>query len=89
MNVSIVSVTEPPRIYVCGYVNGRPFLYRERENVASLRVGKKGARNFPSTFSTELPVVSTPIMYPSVTETEWRELLAFLFTRSSCLHPQL
>lgn len=89
MNVSIVSVTEPPRIYVRGYVNGRPFLYRERENVASLRVGKEGARKFPSTFSTELPVVSTPIMYPSVTETEWRELLAFLFTRSSSLHPQL
>lgn len=89
MNVSIVSVTEPPRIYVRGYVDGHPFLYRERENVASLRIDKKGARDFPSTFSTELPVVSTPIMHPSVTETEWRELLAFLFTRSSSLHPQL
>lgn len=82
MNVNIVSVTKPPRIYVRGYVDDHPFLYREREHVASLRVGKKGARDFPSNFSTEIPVISTPIMYPSVTETEWRDLLSLLLARN-------
>lgn len=86
MNVSIVSVTEPPRIYVRGYVNGRPFLYREREQVASLRIDKKGARDFPSTFSTAIPVISTPIKHPSITEEEWRAVLSSLVARS--LSPQ-
>lgn len=85
MNVRIVSVTEPPRVHVRGYVNDHPFLYRERERVASLRIGKRNDHNFPSVFTAGTPVFSIPIEYPSVTEREWRELLTSLIARANYL----
>lgn len=81
--VRIVNVTQPPRVYVRGYIDDRPFLYREREQVASLRIGAPDDVTFPTVFSRNVTITSTAIPYPSVTEEEWSTILFSLLSKAS------